>query len=112
MTAEKIFKKVFLYLPDHFDEREVEFSGCFDELCVNYHHDQQCLLVTSDGEVLNENDEFLCYISDFEYFPNFVEYNKCSECNDNGYTRSEVYGSDCIECEEIEPCECDKPFKY
>ena len=113
MTAEKLFKKVFLFLPDNFDDREVEFSGSKDELCLTYHNDKQCLLVTEDGEVLNENDEFVCYISDFEYFDNFVKFNECSDCSDKGYTLSEVYGHDTIEGYEKEKCNCDvKPFKY
>jgi hypothetical protein len=112
-VVEKVFKKVFGFLPDHFNEIEVEFSGYKDEICISYFKDVQCLLVTEDGEIFNENDEFVGFISDLYNFTNFVEYNKCSDCYDNGYTRSEVYGFDTIESEEIEKCNCEnRPFNF
>lgn len=111
--TEKIFRKVFKYLPDHFNEIEVEFSGYKDEICLSYFKDVQCLLVSEDGEIFDENDEFVGFISDLYNFTNFVEYNKCDECSDTGYTRSEVYGFDTIESEEIEKCSCEqRPFNF
>jgi hypothetical protein len=112
-VVEKIFRKVFNYLPDHFNEIEVNFHGYKDEICIDYLNDTQCLIVSEDGEIFNENDEFVGYISDLYYFTNFVEYNQCPDCYDNGYTRSEVYGFDTIESEEIEKCSCiNRPFNF
>lgn len=117
--VDSLFKKVFGYLPEHFNPKEITFSGNDNSglLKISYEENSEELLVTENNELLNENDEFVIYFSDLYIFPTFEEFNTCPSCNGEGYTEEFIGcsrpASDCCGgCTAKVECDCeDKPFK-